>query len=105
MGRSAAEGIGYLLHYSWAFLVAQLVKKSTVRETWVRSLGWEDPLEKGKATHSGILAWRVPRIVYSPWGRTESDTTERLSLTGVRLFETPWTIQSMKFSRPEYRSG
>ena len=81
LGRSAAEGIGYLLHYSWAFLVAQLVKKSTVRETWVRSLGWEDPLEKGKATHSGILAWRVPRIVDSPWGRTESDTTERLSLT------------------------
>ena len=46
---------------SWASLVAQLVKNPpTMRETWVRSLGWEDPLEKGKATHSSILAWRIP---------------------------------------------
>ena len=44
-----------------ASLVAQLVKNlSTMPETWVRSLDWEDPLEKGKATHSSILAWRVP---------------------------------------------
>ena len=42
-------------------LVAQTVKRlSTMWETRVRSLGWEDPLEKGKATHSSILAWRVP---------------------------------------------
>ena len=42
-------------------LVAQLVKNPpTMRETWVRSLGWEDPLEKGKAAHSSILAWRIP---------------------------------------------
>ena len=55
--RSAGEGICYPLQYSWAFLVAQLVKNSPVmRETWVQSLGWEDPLEKGKATHSSILA-------------------------------------------------
>ena len=48
-GRSAAEGIGYPLQYSWAFLAAQLVKNSpAMRETWVQSLGWEDPLEKGK---------------------------------------------------------
>jgi len=61
LGRSAGEGIGYPLQYSWAFLVAQLVKNlPTMRETWVRSLGWEDPLEKGTATHSSILAWRVP---------------------------------------------
>ena len=47
--------------YPWASLVAQLVKNPpTMRETWVRSLGWEDPLEKGKATHSGILAWKIP---------------------------------------------
>ena len=45
-------------------------------ETWIRSLGWEDPLEKGKATHSSILAWRIPWTVYSPWGRKELDTTE-----------------------------
>ena len=42
-----------------------------MQETWVWSLGCEDPLEKGKATHSSILAWRIPRIVYSPWGHKE----------------------------------
>ena len=58
------EGIGYLLQYFWASLVAQLVKNlPAVQETWVRSLGWEDPLEKGKATHSSILAWRIPWTV------------------------------------------
>ena len=47
-----------------ASLVAQLVKNpSAVRETWVRFLGWEDPLEKGKATNSRILAWRIPWTV------------------------------------------
>ena len=55
-GRSAGEGIGYSLQDSWASLMAQLVKNlPAVRETWVRSLGWEDPLEKEKATHSSIL--------------------------------------------------
>ena len=59
-GRSAGEGIGYPL-YSWASLVAQLVKNlPAMRETWVQSLGWKDPLEKGKATCSSILAWRIP---------------------------------------------
>ena len=63
-GRSAGEGIGYPLQYSWASQVAQLVKNSpAMRETWVGSLGLEDPLEKGKATHSSILAWRIPRTV------------------------------------------
>ena len=56
-GRSTGEGIGYPLQCSWASLVAQLVKNSPAMwETWVRSLGWEDPLEKGKATHSSVLA-------------------------------------------------
>ena len=56
-GRSAGEGIGYPFQYSWASLVVQLVKNlPAMRETWVQSLGWEDPLEKGKATHSSILA-------------------------------------------------
>ena len=60
-GRSAGEGIGYPLQYSWASLVAQLVKNlPAMQETWVRSLGWEDPPEKGEATHSNILAWRIP---------------------------------------------
>ena len=60
-GRSPGEGIGYLLLHSWASLVAQLVKNLPAKqETWVQSLGWEDPLEKEKATHSSILAWRIP---------------------------------------------
>ena len=75
-GRSPGEGIGYPLQYSWASLVAQLVKNlPAMPETWVRSLGWKDPLEKGKATHSSILAWR------RPLDRKESDTTEQLSLS------------------------
>ena len=52
-----------------------------MQEIWVRSLAWEDPLEKGTATHSSILAWRIPWTVYTPWGHKESDTTERLSLS------------------------
>ena len=60
-GRSPGEGIGHPLQYSWASLVAQLVKNlPAMRGTWVQSLGWEDPLEKGKATHSNIRAWRIP---------------------------------------------
>ena len=60
-GRSTGEGLGYPLQYSWASLVAQLVENlPEMWETWVRFLGWEDPLEKGMATHSSILAWRIP---------------------------------------------
>ena len=56
-GRSIEEGIGYPLQYSWASLLAQLVKNlPAMQEIWVGSLGWEDPLEKGKATHASILA-------------------------------------------------
>ena len=55
-GRSPKEGIGCPLQYSWASLLAQLVKNPpAMPETWVRSLGWEDPLEKGKATRSSVL--------------------------------------------------
>ena len=65
----------------WASLVAQLVKNlPAVRETQVRSLGWEDPLEKEMATHSSILAWRIPWTEeyggYSSWGQKESDMNE-----------------------------
>ena len=60
-GRTPGEGIGYPLQFSWASLVAQLAKNPpAMQETWVRSLGWEHPMEKGKATHSSILAWRIP---------------------------------------------
>ena len=55
--RSAGEGIGYSLQYSWVSLVAQMAKNlPAMWEIWVQSLGWEVPLEKGKATHSSILA-------------------------------------------------
>ena len=58
LGRSPGEGIGYPLQYSWASLVAQLVKNPPeIRETWLKSLGWEDLLEKEMTTHSNILAW------------------------------------------------
>ena len=56
-GRSAGKEISYALQYSWAPLVAQLVKNLPATwEAWIRSLGWDNPLEKEKATHSSILA-------------------------------------------------
>ena len=56
-GRPARERIGYPLQYSWASLVAELVKNPpAMQENWVPSLGWKDALEKGKATHSSMLA-------------------------------------------------
>ena len=74
------KGIGYPLQYSWTSLVAQLVKNlHAVQEPWLWSLGWEDPQEKGKATHPSILAWRIPWTVYSPWDHKDFDTTERFS--------------------------
>ena len=60
-GRSPREGVGYPLQYSWASLVVQMVKSlPAMRETRVRFLGQEDPLEKEMATHSSILAWEIP---------------------------------------------
>ena len=77
LGRSPGEGISYLLQYSWASLVAQTVKNlPALRETWVWSLGWEDPLEEGMATRSSILAGE------SPWteepGRLQSVGSQRV---------------------------
>ena len=64
LGRSPGEGIGYPPQYSWASLVAQLVKNlPAMQETRVQSLGLEDPPEKGNATHSSTLAWRIPCAV------------------------------------------
>ena len=58
---SPREEIGYPIQYSLASLVAQMVRNlPAMWKTWVRSLGWEDPLEEGMATHSSILAWRIP---------------------------------------------
>ena len=75
-GRSTGEGIGYPLQYSWASPVAQLVRNlPAMQETLVQYLGWDNPLKKGKATHSNILAWRIL------WSCKQSDTPERLSLS------------------------
>ena len=71
----------HLIWIIWACLVAQMIKNPLVmQETWVQSLGQEHPLEKEMATHSSILAWRIPwteRILagYSPWGCKELDMT------------------------------
>ena len=79
LGRSPGEGIGYPLQYSWASLVAQLVKNlPAMRGTWVWSLSWEDPLEKEKATHSSTVSRDC--IIC---GVAESDMTEQLSERGV----------------------
>ena len=62
--RFPGERMGYPLQYSWASLVAQLIKNPpAMRETWIPSLGWKNPLEKEKATYSSILAWRIPWTV------------------------------------------
>ena len=66
--------ISLLLSF-WASLVAQLVKNlPAMWETWVRSLGWEDPLEKGKATHSSILAWRILKESHLTFTHWENST-------------------------------
>ena len=69
----------------WASLAAQIVKNSLAMwNTWVLSLGWEDPLEEGMVTHSSVLTWRIPmdRGAWQAtlWGHKESDTTERLTM-------------------------
>ena len=68
--------------------VAHTVKNLPAwQETQVRSLGQEDPLEKGMATHSSVLAWRIPWTEepgYSPWGHKQSDMTEQLTLSQGR---------------------
>ena len=82
--KSPANGLSFLL--PWASLVAQLVKNlPEMWETWVWSLGWEDPLEKGTATYSSILAWI---ILYSPWGSNELDMTD-CHFTWIKLMVTP----------------
>ena len=76
-GRSPGEGIGYPLQYFWASLVAQMVKNSSaMQETWVPSLGWEYLLEEGMATHSSILAWRIP-MDRGAWLATVYGVTKR----------------------------
>ena len=64
LGRSTGEEIAHPFQYSCAFLVVQLVKNPpAVQETWIQSMSWEDPLEKGKAILSSTMAWRIPWTV------------------------------------------
>jgi len=91
LGRSPGEGTGHSLQYSWASLMVQMVKNlPAMQETWVQSLSWEDPLEKGMAMHSSILAWRIPmeRGAWL-WDSKESDMTERLSTSFQAAFWSP----------------
>ena len=89
--------------------MAQLVKNPpAMQETWVRSLGWEDPLEKGMTTHPSILAWRIPGTEEpggcSPWGHKESDTTEQLSTAQHRHGERVTgmsTVQDVQLIKPD----
>ena len=79
-GSSPREGLGYPLQYSWAILVDQMIKNPPVmQETLVRSLGWEDPLEEGMATHSSILPWKIP-LTEKP-GRLQSIGSQELDTT------------------------
>ena len=89
-GRSSGEGLEYPLQYSWASLVAQMVKNPPA--TWeicVQSLGREDPLEEGMASHSSILAWRIPWTEkpggLQSMGHKESDMTEGLSTHVIKI--------------------
>ena len=80
--------------YIWPSLEAQLVKNPPVRqETWVQSLGWEDPLKKGKATHSSIWAWRIPRTVYIYIykSRTQLSDFHRLfKIPNIQIYSILW---------------
>ena len=77
---SLTRGYHRLPTMRWEFLTTQLVENlPAMQETWVWSLGWKDPLEKGKATHSSILAWRIPWTT-QPMGSQRLSTTEQLSL-------------------------
>ena len=98
-GSSPGEAMGYPLQYSWASLVAQTVKNPPARqETWVGSLGWEDPLES-MATHSSILTWRIP-MDRGAWQK--SDTTERLGIAQHRHSSTHFAPFSPHFFQLKY---
>ena len=84
LGRSLEEGIGYPFQYSWASLVAQMVKNlPAMQDAWVRSLGWEDPLEEGMATHSSILAWRIPMDSGAWWATVHGVAKSQTRLTNT----------------------
>ena len=112
LGRSREEGIGYAFQYSWASLVAHMVKNlPAVWETWVWSLGWEYPLEEGMGNHSSILAWRIitdkglQTWAASPWdgrvGQTEWLSTHVqyvLMVSNLILLKKKWWLKSSKLT-------
>ena len=72
--------------FHWAFLLAQTVKNlPAMRETWVQSLGWEDPLEEGTATHSSILAWRIPMDRGAWWATVHGVAKSKTQLSNTQL--------------------
>ena len=87
-GSSPGEGIGYPLQHSWASLVAQLVKNPPAMwETWGRSLDWENTLEEDMATHSSILAWRIPEDRGAWWA-----AVHRIARSRTRLSDFTFTF-------------
>ena len=90
--RSAGEGIGYPLQYSWASLVAQLVKNlPAIRETWVRSLGWEDPLERERLPTPVFWPGEFHGL-YSPWGHKDSDMTATFTFHTTITCKDPYEL-------------
>ena len=81
-GGSGGEEIGHPLQCSWASLVTRLVKNPpAMRETWVQSLSWEDPLKEGLAAHSSVLAWRIPMDRGAWWAIVHGIAKSRTGLS------------------------
>ena len=110
-GRSPGEGTGYPLQYFWASLMAQTIKiPPEILETWVQSLGWEDPLDKGMATHSSILAWRIPRTEEPD--RLQSIGSQRVGHDGAthtslfqRSIKREWISETLQMHQLETKTG
>ena len=97
-GRPPGEGIGYPLQYSWASLVPQSVKNPpAIWETCIQSLGWEDPLKEGMATHSSILAWRIP-MDREGWWETVHGVTKNWTKYCNKLVNVTVSLSSMSHS-------
>ena len=93
------EGIGYPLQYFWASLVAQMLKNPPAMwEIWVWSLGWEDCLEEGMATHSSILAWRTP-MDRGAWWATVHGVTMSWTWLNTKHIHMPSYSSSMNMTR------
>ena len=111
MGRCPGEGIGHPLQCSWASLVAQPVKNlPAVWETWVWSLGWEGPLEKGKVTQSSVLAWRIHGLVVQVVTKSRTRLNEFHTHTpplspGIRISNLPDSKDACKRGSHRQRLG